>query len=117
MMIAGGLAGLAGGIETLGVNHKFAPEFGGSVGFDGITVALLGQTNPVGVMLAALLFGALDGGASQMQFQSGVSADIIRVIQALVLAFVAAPTLIRQLYRIRKPADEVDTTPTVSWGA
>ena len=47
MMIAGGLAGLAGGVETLGINHKFAPEFGGGVGFDGITVALLGQTHPV----------------------------------------------------------------------
>lgn len=117
MMIAGALAGLAGGVETLGFNHKFAPEFGGGVGFDGITVALLGQTNPVGVMLAAFLFGALEGGASQMQFQSGVAADIIAVIQALVLAFVAAPTLIRQLYRIRKPVDEVESTPTVSWGA
>lgn len=117
MIIAGGLAGLAGGIETLGVNHKFAPEFGGGVGFDGITVALLGQTHPVGVLLAAFMFGALNGGASQMQFESGVAADIIQVIQALVLAFVAAPTLIRTLYRLRKPADEIDTTPTVSWGA
>ncbi len=115
MMIAGGLAGLAGGVETLGINHKFAPEFGGGVGFDGITVALLGQTNPFGVMLAAFLFGALNGGASQMQFQSGVSADIIQIIQALVLAFVAAPTLIRQLYRIRKPVDEVEGSPSVSW--
>ncbi len=115
MMIAGGLAGMAGGIETLGINHKFAPEFGGSVGFDGITVALLGQTNPFGVMLAAFLFGALNGGASQMQFQSGVSADIIQIIQALVLAFVAAPLLIRQIYRIKKPADEVEGSPSVSW--
>ena len=117
MVIAGGLAGLAGGIETLGINHKFAPEFGGGVGFDGITVALLGQTHPFGVLLAALLTGALDGGASQMQFQSGVSQDIIKVIQALILAFVAAPTLIRELYRLRKDGVEVESTPTVSWGA
>ncbi len=82
MMLAGGLAGLAGGIETLGLNHKFAPEFGGGVGFDGITVALLGQTNPFGVAGAAFLFGAMDAGAATMQFQSGVAADIILVIQA-----------------------------------
>jgi hypothetical protein len=73
MMIAGGLAGLAGAIETLGLNHKFAPEFTGGVGFDGITVALLGQTNPIGVVLSAFLLGALDAGGSRMQFDSGVS--------------------------------------------
>lgn len=116
MMIAGGLAGLAGAIETLGVNYKFAPEFTGSVGFDGITVALLGQTHPIGVAVASLLFGALDAGGARMQFDSGVSADIIRVIQALVLAFVAAPILIRTIFRLRKPAGEIDTTPSVSWG-
>ncbi len=116
MMIAGGLAGLAGGIETLGLNHKFAPEFGGGVGFDGITVALLGQTHPLGVILASLMFGALDAGAANMQFVTRVSADIIQVIQALVLAFVAAPTIIRTIYRIRAKADEVEATPSVSWG-
>jgi len=117
MVLAGGLAGLAGGIETLGVNFKFAPEFGGGVGFDGITVALLGQTNPFGVLMAGFLFGALDSGAASMQFHSGVAADIIQVIQALILAFVAAPSLVRSLYRIRKPSDEIDSSPTVSWGA
>mgnify|MGYP001184569001 FL=1 len=117
MMIAGGLAGLAGAIETLGLNHRFAPEFTGSVGFDGITVALLGQTNPIGVVLSAFLLGALDAGGARMQFNSGVSADIIQIIQALVLIFVAAPTIIRQIYRIRKPSDQVETTVFSSgWG-
>lgn len=117
MMLAGGLAGLAGGIETLGLNHKFAPEFTGAVGFDGITVALLGQSNPLGVVLSAFLLGALNAGASQMQFNAEVSQDIIQVIQALVLAFVAAPLIIRQIYRIRKPVDEFDTTITTGgWG-
>ena len=117
MMIAGGLAGLAGGIETLGLNHKFAPEFTGAVGFDGITVALLGQANPIGVVLSAFLLAAMDAGASQMQFDAGVSPDIIQIIQALVLAFVAAPLIIRQLYRIRKPTGEVDATVFSSgWG-
>jgi len=118
MMIAGGLAGLAGAIETLGLNHKFAPEFTGAVGFDGITVALLGQTNPLGVILSALLLGGLDAGASKMQLESGVPQDIIQVIQALVLAFVAAPLIVRQIYRIRKPAGRSDAGAVRSsgWG-
>lgn len=116
MIVAGALAGLAGAIETLGLNHKFAPEFGGSVGFDGITIALLGQTHPLGVVLSAFLFAALDSGAATMQFQSGVAADIIQVIQAIILAFVAAPMIIRQIFRIRRRADEIDSTPTISWG-
>ncbi len=116
MLLAGGLAGLAGTIETLGINHKFAPEFTGAVGFDGITVALLGQTHPLGVILAAFLFGALDAGGSRMQFESGVSADIIQVIQALVLAFVAAPLLIRAIFRLRRSPNTIESAPTVSWG-
>lgn len=117
MMLAGGLAGLAGAIETLGLNHKFAPEFTGGVGFDGITVALLGQTHPLGVVFSAFLLGALDAGAARMQFLSGVAADIIQVIQALVLAFVAAPLIIRQLYRIRPASGESDATVFSSgWG-
>ncbi|CAN5825136.1 ABC transporter permease [soil metagenome] len=116
MLIAGGLAGLAGAIETLGVNYKFAPEFGGAVGFAGITVALLGQTNPFGVVLAAFMFGALDAGASKMQFDAGVSTDIIQIIQALVLTFVAAPLIIRTIFRLRQVDGLMKSAPGVSWG-
>ncbi|HXF63072.1 MAG TPA: ABC transporter permease [Caldilineaceae bacterium] len=118
MMIAGGLAGLAGAIQTLGLNHKFAPEFSGAVGFEGITVALLGQTHPLGVVLAAFMLGALGAGAARMQFESGVAADIIQVIQALILVFVAAPEIIRLLFHIRRPRDEVQqTTLSTSWSS
>lgn len=116
MMIAGGLAGLAGAIETLGLNHKFAPEFTGAVGFDGITVALLGQTNPLGVVLSAFLLGALDAGAGRMQFDSGVSADIIQIIQALILALVAAPLIIRQLFRFKPVSSGKSASFSSSWG-
>ncbi len=117
MMLAGALAGMAGAIETLGVNFKFAPEFGGSVGFDGITVALLGQTNPFGVGLAAFFLAALAAGGAKMQFDSGVSTDIIQVINALMLAFVAAPSIVRWLYHIRKPPkEEEEAVPKISWG-
>jgi simple sugar transport system permease protein len=116
MILAGGLAGLAGAIETLGVIHKFAPEFTGGAGFDGITIALLGQTHPLGVVLASFMFGALDAGGARMQFDSGVSADIIQVIQGLVLAFVASPMLIRALFRVRRPQGKLEAAPSVSWG-
>lgn len=117
MAIAGGLAGLAGAVETLGLIHRFAPEFGGGVGFDGITVALLGQTNPLGIILASFLLGALNAGAARMQFDSGVAADIIQVIQALVLMFVAAPAMIRWLFRVRLREDEIEQTNlSGSWG-
>ena len=111
MVLAGGLAGLAGAVETLGHIHKYAPEFSGAVGFDGITVALLGQTHPLGVVLSAFMLGALDAGAARMQFESGVAADIIQIIQALVLAFVAAPVIIRNLFRLRTPTEQVEPTP------
>ena len=68
-----------------------------------------------GVILAAFLLGSMDAGAAKMQFESGVSADIIQIIQALVLAFVAAPTIIREIYRIRSKPDEDETTLTVGW--
>lgn len=100
MAIAGGLAGLAGAVETLGLNYKFAPEFSGSVGFEGITIALLGQTHPLGVVLSSFLMGGLAAGSAKMQFDSGVAKEIIQVVQALVLAFVAAPEIIRSLYRL-----------------
>lgn len=117
MMIAGGLAGLAGGIETQGLNHKFAPEFTGGVGFDGITVALLGQTHPFGIILAAFMFGGLDAGGTRMQFDSGVSADIIQVIQGLVLAFVAAPMIIRAIFRIKlAPGEAAGSVVSTGWG-
>jgi ABC-type uncharacterized transport system permease subunit len=106
MAIAGGLAGLAGAVETLGLNHKFAPEFTGSAGFEGITVALLANTNPVGIIFSALFMGSLYAGAAKMQFESGVQAEMIQVVQALVLMFVAAPEIIRLLYRLRKPTPE-----------
>ncbi len=93
MTWAGGLTGLAGAIETLGVHYKFAPGFGGGVGFEGIAVALLGQGHPLGIVLAALLFAVLDAGASRMQFDSGVPSDLIQVIQTFILIFAAAPAL------------------------
>ncbi len=97
MALAGALAGLAGANQVLGVLGRASPNFSGGVGFDAIAVALLGRSHPVGVLLAGLLFGALQAGRRQMQAQAGVSLDLIAVIQALIIIFIAAPMLVRVL--------------------
>lgn len=103
MSFSGGLAGMAGANEVLGVNHNLAVAFSSGYGFDAIALALLGKSHPLGVVLAALLFGALRSGAVQMQVQAGIPIDIISVIQAFILAFVAAPAIIRTIYRLKTP--------------
>ena len=103
MALSGGLAGLAGAIEVQGVNYYHTPGFSVGYGFDSIAIALLGRASPIGVIPAALLFGGLRAGASRMQFLTQIPVDIIQVIQALVLIFVAAPMIVRWLYRLRTP--------------
>ncbi len=98
MAAGGALAGLAGATQVLGVLGRASPGFSAGLGFEAIAVALLGRSHPVGVLLAGLLFGALEAGGRQMQVQAGVSIDLITVIQALIVIFVAAPLLVRQLY-------------------
>lgn len=95
MALAGLLGGLAGATEVVGVNYYHSPSFNTGYGFDAIAVALLGKAHPAGVVLAALLFGALRAGAPRMQFLSQIPADIIQIIQALVLLFVAAEYAVR----------------------
>ena len=103
MAICGGLAGLAGATEILGVTKAVSPGFSPGYGFDGIAVALLGGSSPIGVVLSAILFGVLRAGATPMQSATGIPIDLVVVIQALVVMFVAAPRLIREIYRIRVP--------------
>lgn len=103
MVIAGSLAGLAGSSQVLGVLDRASPGFSASLGFDGIAVALLGRSNPWGVVAAAVLFGGLRAGGQQMQATVGVGIDLIAVIQALIIIFVAAPPLVSAIYRLRAP--------------
>lgn len=95
MALAGALAGLAGANQILGVLGRASPGFSAGIGFDAIAVALLGRSHPVGVMLAGLLFGALEAGGREMQVRAGVSLDLISVIQALIIILVAAPVLMQ----------------------
>lgn len=115
MAISGGLAGLAGGTEILGVNKAMTPGFSPGYGFDGIAIALLGGSTPLGVVLSALLFGALRAGATPMQAATGIPIDLVVVIQALVIMFVAAPALIRGLYRIKSRATTGTEVMTQGW--
>ncbi len=115
MGLAGALAGLAGANEVLGLNHNLASAFSSGYGFDAIALALLGQCHPTGVVLAALLFGFLRSGATGMQSHAGIPIDIISIIQALVIIFVAAPAIIRAIYRIRLRAAGTEVAAR-GWG-
>jgi ABC-type uncharacterized transport system permease subunit len=97
MAISGALCGLAGANQVLGVLDRATPNFSSGIGFDAIAVALLGRSHPIGVAFAGLLFGALDAGGRQMQADAGVSLDLISVVQALVIIFIAAPLLMRRI--------------------
>lgn len=98
MATAGALAGLAGANQVLGVLGRASPGFSAGIGFDAIAVALLGRSHPIGVLLAGLLFGALEAGGRQMQVDAGVSIDLIGIIQALIIVFIAAPLLVRAIF-------------------
>jgi simple sugar transport system permease protein len=117
MALAGALAGLAGANQVMGLEpYKASPALAGTVGFDAITVALLGRSHPIGVLWAALLFGALSAGGRTMQGAAQVPIDLVVVLQALIVIFVAAPGLIRTIYRI-KVEDEAVTNVTTGWGS
>ena len=104
MAIAGGLAGLAGAAQVAGVLGRATPGFTAGIGFDAIAVALLGRSHPVGILLAGILFGALEAGGRQMQVDAGVSIDMISIIQALIIIFVAAPLLVKRALPFLFPA-------------
>jgi len=116
MTLAGALAGMAGGNEVLGVTHNLAMAFSSGYGFDSIAIALLGNSHPIGVVLAALLFGALRNGAINMQLKAGIPIDIISVVQAMVLVFIAAPAIIRTIFRLKAPAEGEEGAVLTSWG-
>ncbi|MBN1453319.1 MAG: ABC transporter permease [Anaerolineales bacterium] len=116
MSMAGALAGLAGSAQVLGVDRWVGQGFSAGYGFDAIALALLGKSHPLGVVLASLLFGFLRSGATRMQSIAGIPIDIISIIQGLVVIFVAAPAIIRWIYRIRIQSTD-ETVLTRGWGS
>jgi ABC-type uncharacterized transport system permease subunit len=116
MMISGALAGLAGTSYVLGVRHYMSPGFL-NYGFDAIALAILGRNHPAGVVAAAILFGALRAGGLSMQAATSTPIDIILVIQALIIVFMAAPALVRAIFRIRAERVAQPDSMVKSWGS
>jgi len=102
MLIAGGLAGLAATAVVQGTDFTLTFQSYGTYGIDAITVALLGRARPLGVVLAALLFGALHAGGILMQAATQTPLTITTVIQSTVVLFVAAPPLVRAIFRLHR---------------
>ena len=116
MTFAGIAGGLAGAALVLGVQGRITPGFSAGLGFDGITVALLGRGTVGGTVAAGLLLGALKAGGRAMQARSGTALDLVVVIQAFIIVFIAAPGLVRALFRVRAQGT---TTTNISqgWGS
>ncbi|HZG56623.1 ABC transporter permease [Paenibacillus sp.] len=104
MLVSGAFAGLAGAVEVLGVHHYFVKGLSPGYGFDGIAVAVLARNHPLGVILSAILFGALRSGSMLLDRTTDVPGDFVIIIQALVILFVAIPWLFRHL-RLKKRGD------------
>jgi ABC-type uncharacterized transport system permease subunit len=105
MFICGGLAGLGGAVHLIGTEYALTAGVAGSIGFDAITVALLGQATPIGTLFGALLFGALQTGGRTLLSNTGTSSEIIQVIQALIVLFIAAPALLKRVFRLKKSVE------------
>ena len=114
MFIAGALAGLGGAVQILGSEPALTAGVGGTFGFDAITVALLGRATPIGTVFAALLFGALRAGGLEMQASTDTPLDLVLVIQALVVLFIAAPALVKAIFRLRN-LDQGATISSKGW--
>ena len=118
MAVSGGLAGIAGSNQVLGLEpYRAFSNFAGATGFDAIALALLGRSHPVGVLFAGLLFGALRAGGISMQGAAGIPIDLVLVLQALIIVFIAAPELVKAVYRIRTVDEGTSATVSTGWGS
>lgn len=117
MFLSGGLAGMAGATQTLGLPpYTVTDNFAGNIGFDAIALALLGRSHPFGVLWSGLIFGALIAGGRTMQAAAGVTVDLVVVMQALIVIFIAAPELVRTIFGV-KPTESGPVQLTKGWGA
>ena len=116
MLIAGALAGLAAVQQILGHHDSLTANVAGAIGFDAITVALLGRATPLGTVFAGLLFGALGSGGIQMQAAVGTPLALTQVLQALIVLFVAAPALVRGVLRFKETGGGA-TVMAKGWGS
>ncbi len=117
MLYSGALVGLAGVFQVLGtVTTGFSAGIDAGIGFDAITVALLGRSKPWGVFAAGILFGAFKAGGFAMQASQGIPIDIVLVVQSMIVLFIAAPPLVRAVFRLPKPNPLTPEKPAKSQG-
>jgi simple sugar transport system permease protein len=113
MLLSGALCGLAGVSQVLGTNPQITGDIDAGIGFDAITVALLGRANPVGTVFAGLLFGALHAGGPMMQQYAPI--ELVQVIQSLIVLFIAAPAVIRAIFRLKTSGASVGAQLAKGW--
>jgi general nucleoside transport system permease protein len=116
MAVSGAFAGVAGAAEVSGAIGSIQPGFFRAIGFDAIAIALLARANPWAIIPAAVLWGSLLVGAPTMQREAELSIDLVRIVQALILLFVAGDLLIRRLFRIRAADDAPRASLASGWG-
>ncbi|MHB8890925.1 MAG: ABC transporter permease [Candidatus Limnocylindrales bacterium] len=117
MSLSGGLAGLGGSMEVLGTVPQMSNDISSGFGFNAIALALLAGNRPAGIVAASLLFGALRTGGGLMQVKTGIPLDLLFFIQALVIMFVAAPGLIRWMWRLERKRKSSSDTPAAEGAA
>jgi len=103
LTFSGAIAGLAGAVEMLGVNFRAVQSLTTGYGWDAIAIALLAKNHPLVVIITSMLFGFMRQGSRVMQINTGIPIDIISILQAFILFFIAAPSIIRTIYRLKKP--------------
>ncbi len=117
MVLGGGMAGLAGILEVQGLIVPVMPvNFAAGYGFDAIAVSLLAGNNPLAIIPAALIFGILRVGGDFLQMRAGLSVHIVSIFRALILLFVAAPAIVRGIYRLKRDREGADIVPQTRWG-
>jgi simple sugar transport system permease protein len=117
MALAGGVAGLAGANQLASATPALSPGFASGLGFTAIALALLGRSRPLGVVFASFLFAILQVGGLTMQVNTQIPIDLVQVMQALVIMFVAAPALVRGIFRIKARRLAGPEAFTKGWGA
>ncbi len=119
MALSGAFAGVAAAGEITGTSGFLSPGVFVGIGFDAIAIALLARAHPFGIILTSLLWGSMLSGAGLMQQESGLSINAVRIVQALVLLFVAADVIVRTIFRVRQlgPSTLETTQVTSGWGS
>jgi ABC-type uncharacterized transport system ATPase subunit/ABC-type uncharacterized transport system permease subunit len=114
VLISGALAGIAGVVASLGTQFRFNQTFSPGYGFIGLTVALLGRLNPVGILIAALLYGVLEAGSTIMQLNTGVPLSLVNILEGVIIILMTATALTIRRRRRARRSPPVQPAPEAS---